>query len=182
MMDRIKVAGLTLIAVIALGALNASAASATRSLVLEEEAGGPLAPGAVVGFYVEFTEAECVIEGYAYTAVNSAHKDLLNNPFSLAYCEDEQVPSGIQSIQLDSAGNGKLLASAGTPIRLEPALEGCVYEFKKLSGFFASPGQIRINGEARGKLSRTLTTSKGCEPKLATGFTAVLEIDSEIGH
>jgi hypothetical protein len=180
-MGRIRVVGLALIAAMALAALSAGAASAARSLVLEEEGGGALATGAVVGFFVEFTEAECVIEGYAFAAVNSAHKDLLNNPFSLAYCEDEQVPSGIQSIQLDSAGNGKLVASAGTPIRLEPALEGCVYEFKKLSGFFASPGQMRINGEARGKLSRALSSSKGCEPKLATAFTAVLEIDSEIG-
>jgi hypothetical protein len=178
-MGRIKIAGLAVIAAMAVCALGPSVAGA-RSLVLLEEKGGPLAPEAVVGFFVEFSEAECVVEGYAFVGINSSHKDLLRNPFSLAYCEDEQVPSGIQEIALTSSGNGSLLASPGSPIRIEPPLSGCVYEFKKLAGFFTSPGPLTIKGEARGKLSKALSTSKGCEAKLLTEFTAVLEIESEV--
>ncbi len=178
-MSRIKIAGMAVIAVTALCALGPSVAGA-RSLVLLEEKGGPLPTEALVGFFVEFSEAECVIEGYAFVGANSTHKDLLVNPFSLAYCEDEQVPSGIKEITLSSSGNGSLLAAPGSPIRIEPPLSGCVYEFKKLAGFFTSPGPLRIKGEARGKLSKALSISKGCETKLLTEFTAVLEIESEV--
>lgn len=178
-MGRSKIASLTIIAATVACALGPGVAGA-RSLVLLEEEGGPLPSEALVGFFVEFSEAECVIEGYAYVAVNSAHKDFLGNPFSLAYCEDEQVPSGTKEITLTSSGNGSLLASPGSPIRIEPPLSGCVYEFKKLAGFFTSPGPLRIKGEARGKLAKALSTSKGCEAKLLTEFNAVLEIESEV--
>jgi hypothetical protein len=178
-MSRIKIAVLAAVAATALCALGPGPAQA-KSLVLLEEKGGPLAPEAVVGMLVEFSEAECVIEGYAYVGVNSAHKDLLTNPFTLAYCEDEQVPVGVKEITLSTAGNGTLLASPASPIRIEPPLSGCVYEFKKLAGFFSSPGPLKIKGEARGKLSKALSTAKGCETKLITEFTAMLEIESEV--
>ena len=178
-MGRIKIAVLAVITATVLCALGPGPAQA-RSLVLLEEKGGPLAPEAVVGMLVEFSEAECFVEGYAYVGVNSSHKDILNNPFTLAYCEDEQVPVGVKEITLSTAGNGSLLASPASPIRIEPPLSGCVYEFKKLVGFFTSPGPLKIKGVARGKLSKTLSTAKGCEVKLITEFTAILEIESEV--
>jgi hypothetical protein len=178
-MHRIRIVGLALTAAFALAGLSAGTASA-KSLLLKEEGGGALAPGAEVGFFIEFTAAECVVEGFAFDGVNPAHKEILEKPFSISYCEDEEVPGGVQEVELTSSGNGTIIATSGSPIRLEPALEGCVYEFKKLAGFFTSPGPVLISGEAKGKLSKAFTTSKGCEKKLTTEFTAIVEADSEV--
>jgi hypothetical protein len=65
-------------------------------------------------------------------------------------------------------------------MRLDPGLEGCVYEFTKLVGTYKPPEISTISGEAKGKLSKAYSTATGCEKKLLTEFTLYLEAGGEL--
>jgi len=178
---RIRLIGLALGVVVALCALAPGPASAKTKLLLSEELGTAFATGAAVGMYIEFPSAECVLEGDALIAVNDAKKDLLDQPFSTTLCLDSETAGGsISEIQLTSSGKAKIIAKEADPLKLDPYLEGCVYEFKKLSGTFEAPEVAAIEGVAKGKLSQALTTATGCEKKLVTEFTLHLEAAGEL--
>jgi len=170
-----------LAALAALGAVPASASAVKTTLVLKEEKGGPLATGASIGMYVEFPLAECVVEGSAVVSVNSAKRDILDKPLSATLCNDSETSGGaIQEVQLSVYGKATIVAAPGSPLLINPYLEGCVYEFKKLTGTLETPGEAVISGESKGKLSKTHTTATGCEQRLITEFSAVLELESEL--
>jgi hypothetical protein len=178
---RIGFIGSLLAVAIVLGALSADAASAKTTLVLTEEGGPAFAPGASVGMYIEFQEPECVLEGAAILAINNETKDILHESLSATLCDDSEVPSGgIREIQLTSSGRATIRTTEGDAVRLEPFLEGCVYEISKMSGTFKSPEVSTISGVAKGKLSKTYTTATGCERKLTTEFTLFLEAGGEL--
>ncbi len=95
--------------------------------------------------------------------------------------QDAEVPGGaIKEIQLTASGKATIRSAEGDAIRIDPYLEGCVYEFSKLSGTFKTPEVATITGEARGKLSKAYTTAKGCEKKLNTEFTLYVEAGGEL--
>ena len=178
---RLRLIGAVLLAAILCGALAGGAQAARTTLVLTEEGGPQFPPGATVGLYIEFPEAECVLEGYAAVGANAAKRDILNEPFSVTLCEDSEVPGGaIKEIQLTSTGKATVLADPAELLLLDPELEGCIYEFKKLKGTFKSPGPLQVTGEATGKLSKALTTVKGCLPKDRVEFVIGMEAESEL--
>jgi hypothetical protein len=180
--QRIGLIGSVLAVAIVFAALGAASASAKTTLVLTEEEGGPpLMPGAPVGMYIEFQEPECEFEGSALLSINHETKDILTGSSSVTLCDDSETPSGgISEVQLTTSGKATIRTTPGNAVRLDPYLEGCVYEFTKLSGTFIAPEISTISGEAKGKLSKTYTTVKGCEKKLTTEFTLFLEAGGEL--
>lgn len=180
-MHRIGLVGTVLAVAVFFGALSVQAASAKTTLLLTEERGPALAIGASVGMYIEFQEAECVLEGAAVLAINQESKDILGESLPVTLCNDAEVPGGaIKEIQLTASGKATIRSAEGDAIRIDPYLEGCVYEFSKLSGTFKTPEVATITGEARGKLSKAYTTAKGCEKKLNTEFTLYVEAGGEL--
>jgi len=180
-MHRLKITAAVLATAIVLGGLSASAASARSTLVIKEEGGPALAVGASVGMAIEFPGAECVIEGSALVAINHEIKDALGSPLSVTLCSDAEITGGaLKEIQLTSSGKVLIRTVTGQPLRIEPFLEGCVYEITKLAGAFKTPELSTVNGEAKGKLSKAYSTAKGCEKKLTTEFTLYLEASGEL--
>jgi hypothetical protein len=180
-MHRIRLIGSALVVAIAFGVTAAGASAAKTTLVLKEELGPRLAVGASVGMYIELPLEECVLEGSALVGVNGAKRDILDKPTSVTLCEDSEVPGGsIQEIQLSIYRKVTVVSTPGDLMRVDPFLEGCVYEFKKLTGTLETPGVTVVTGEAKGKLSKTYTTATGCEKKLITEFTLVVEMESEL--
>ncbi len=76
------------------GALSGRRASAKTTLLLTEERGPALAPGASVGMYIEFQEAECVLEGYAAVlAITPGAKDILDESLPVTLCKTPKCPA-----------------------------------------------------------------------------------------
>jgi hypothetical protein len=181
-MRRTALIGAALAVAIGCAALSADAASAKTTLLITEEEGPVLPVGASVGMYIEFQEAECVLEGAAVITVNREAKDLLDGSgLPVTLCDDSETPGGaIREIQLTSSGKATIRSTEGDAMRLDPGLEGCVYEFTKLVGTYKPPEISTISGEAKGKLSKAYSTATGCEKKLLTEFTLYLEAGGEL--
>jgi hypothetical protein len=153
-----------LIAMLGLGAITASSASAKQRLVLKEE-GVPVAVGTELG--VELAESlagGCKLTQRAHMMVNGAKKDKLTvEPPAMkeTFCSHEgfsntYVAGGVKEIAMMGSGSATL---TGWPLRLAfwndfgPGVY-CVYELRKFSGTFPIPGLALVEGSVVAKLNR----------------------------
>jgi len=166
-MRRSRMAAIGFVAVLAMGALGASDASAEGLELVERSDGVLIARGASA--VNEVAVGPCLVESAGKVADNGRERDrILYEPPFFSACSEGSVSGAVGRVLLTSAGVGT--------IRMSPVLEitlpgSCTYLFRRLTGTFPLPGIAFLSGTARGK--RSMQSSRlSCPATLTTEFSA----------
>jgi hypothetical protein len=143
-MGRIKIVALTFVAVLAMSAVEASAASAKSQVALKEEAGGPtVTDGAleVQELTILTHEGEPLCSGDGKITVSVAQGSevkLADGGMNQTECEPGwAMTGGVSTVSVNTHGSMALAMAVaeGFPLRIHHTVSKttCVYELKKLS-------------------------------------------------
>ncbi len=168
-MRHVKVLGISIIALLAIGATAAGGASAS---VLVLKSGGVEAKKGTPAIEAHLTfVGECVEEAEGKVTVNAKATDTLAfKPAVEAFCEETgfAVTGGVKTVTLNNKGKAIFKASPKVAVS-EPG--PCVYEYAKFEGLFGIPGDTFVAGEAIGKVNRKVSNPL-CSGLQATEFEA----------
>jgi hypothetical protein len=181
---KLRLLGVSLIAVLALGGVSASTAGANVLQLAGPEV-GPLPDGENIGLFMSIGVGDC-FEGvgiaHGTLSVNDARTDKVTDPFlSGPTCEDagDSLSGGLENVTMSLAGKG-IVKTDKLRVHLTKPKGHCAYEFKTLSGTFEVGGEAVIRGSSVGKLYKPESTP-GCASSKSTSFAfELLEFGNEI--
>lgn len=182
-MHRLRFVGVIVITGLALFALSAGAASASKLVLRTEKGGEVLKFGTILSAQAHFPVGNCSVYGSYHLVSNVAETDRLNIATQTGRgCQGAGygMSGAIKEVRLSAKGFQKFALSP----KVAWTVPGpCVYEFASFTGFFGFPYTFDAFSEitATGKLNKIMSLS-GCPRSRSTsvwldgGFIAYGEV------
>jgi hypothetical protein len=178
-----------LVALLVVGAISASAASATV-VVLKTKNGGPVSVGTPVTLSLEIGAEElgfaCGQEAAGTVTVNGKPKDKVALPSGELHgsCSSEGIKlkwsTALTGIEL--TGTGKIILRGKASAKIIENTNTCTYEIKKITGHLPIPGSVALTLPGiRGKLNKGLSQGT-CEEKTQPFSFAIALATTEKGE